>query len=206
MVVLWPNFWSFMCRNVGQTKMSLIYKYFHEKVQIWEVRECGGWYRKEIHYHDPAEKQSDDHFHFGAAMMAKKMPRSPWQWFWKNTWGSSQTATPHSLQGGSGETPEIKHELQIPISTILCNEEPCCWQWCGSRLSGRLVRSCRAWSRKVFRHTNSRIWLLNKYLSHFVRDSPCILVSNISSSRGRLPSDFCLKIWTTDDFMTSDCF
>lgn len=74
-----------MCRNVGQTKMSLIYKYFHEKVQTWEVRECGGLYRKEIHYHDPAEKQSDDHFHFGAAMMAKKMPRSPWQWFWKNT-------------------------------------------------------------------------------------------------------------------------
>jgi len=52
-----------MCRNIGSTKytnMSLIDKYFHEKIQIWEVRRVGDALREEIHY-GPAKNQPDDH-------------------------------------------------------------------------------------------------------------------------------------------------
>jgi len=52
-----------MCRYIGETKytnMSPIDAYFHEKVQIWEVRGGGGGgaFRVEIHY-GPAKNQPD---------------------------------------------------------------------------------------------------------------------------------------------------
>ena len=121
-----------MCRNIGSTKytnMSLIDKYFHEKVQLWEVRRVGdaGRGRDSLCMAQPrislmtmmTMKGSMVTMIYMVSMMRMKSTTiiTAVVLIMETSSGSSRTTTPHSLQANSGETPG--NEVKVLICKCL---------------------------------------------------------------------------------------